>query len=213
MAFRVKRLNLIGFTLLVLACFSTSPSSAVTYFGDENTINTSYFYDVWSGSTSMVSARFTMPAGPNHPVTALKVYGPTTGNTQSYTIGIQTDDATVNHFPSGSYVISVNTSFSNSAAAWWTTPIMTPSSFTLIAGQIYHVIVDGSAVGAANKEFQWTGHSDPNNQLFPLGQILDPMANTLAYNGTWTAANYMPCFEILCSDGHENQKMCSTYRG
>src|SRR6185295_5790617 len=150
--------------------------------------------------TSIISARFTMPS--SHPVTAIGVYGPTTGNTQSYTIGIQTDDNSINHFPTGTYVTSVNTSFSNQGTGtWWTTPPMTPASATLNAGQIYHVIVDGSLVTAANKEFQWTGHSVPNHQLIPLSQQLDPQANTLYKSTTWVVDNFRPCFEILCSDG------------
>src|SRR6185436_17178195 len=76
-----------------------------------------------------------------------------------------------------------------------------PPSALLNPGQIYHIVINGSLVTASNKEFQWTGSSDPNHQIFALGQLLDPMANVLTYNGAWAVANLMPCFEISCSDG------------
>ena len=190
----------IGFVLIRGAI---GPAWAQTYFGNQSAIDTSYFFNVYSAGTSVVDCRFTMPS--SHPVTAIEVYGVVNGATSSsYTVGIQGDDGTASHLPNGTYLINVTSvTFPKAATgAWFTTPAMTPASYNLVGGTIYHVIVDGSLNATSTKMFAWNGPSIPNHQIFPLGQFLDPMADTFDHGGaSWVDDSMMPSFAILCSDG------------
>ncbi len=118
------------------------------------------------------------------------------GTIPTYWVGIQVDDNTVNHYPSGIYL----TSNSFNTTGWNS---ITVPQVQLTDGQIYHIVIsyDSGAISGSNYMSLWDG-TVPYTGLIPLDQSSDQYLNTLEYNGTsWALKNMMPPFVLGYADG------------
>ncbi len=197
-----KRGGPLGIALVLGCAFSPVPRLwAQTYIGNQSVIDDSWETNVQSTLVPAASFRFTLPGTGTYPVTAVYLNAATTnvsGDTGNYTLSIQTDSAGA---PSGVTLTSTTVTFPTSGGQddydWYVASV--PSA-PLTGGSIYQLVVDGTAV-SNNKYLLLTSGSTPFNQIFPLGQFLDPNCNSVTYNGTsWSPQNQVPCFILQFDD-------------
>ena len=143
-----------------------------------------------------ISYRFT--ARTNKTVNSLSVFATSVSSSPTYQVSLQKDDFSGR--PDG-VILSSGTGQFTCCTGWTSFP--TSPSYTLVPGQVYHLVVQyfSGTIGASNKI--QLGSGSPNHQLIPLDQYNDTGLDTLLNAGTgWIDYNQVPeGFDLGYTDG------------
>ncbi len=175
------------------------PSAGTSKYGNQFIANTTTYIYSLNAANRRVSMRFTAQQSSN--VNQIRIYidSQRNGANVNYQYGIQADDDSSNHYPSGTFLASNTASFG--ATGWQTINLTSPAP--LVAGNVYHLVVQWSGSGQtpSNSRYINIRASLPNNSIVPKSGRSDPSANTLRYNGTsWLALNQQPIYLLGFSD-------------
>jgi prepilin-type N-terminal cleavage/methylation domain-containing protein len=168
-----------------------------SYWGNEFIVDQFVESETIDNSNKKLSFRFT--ASENKTVNQIRLFQSTMSGA-SVRVGIQADDG--NGFPSGTYLGSrVDSSIANNA---WRAFSITPN-VNLMAGQIYHIVIQQQAAGAISKNYRAIL---PHHNFTPYASLSDNRLNILSSDdggSTWIEQNQTPIFILSHTD--------STYKG
>jgi|GEM_PF-699116 len=173
------------------------PSAGTSKYGNLFIANTTTYIYSLNTANRQVSMRFTAQQSGN--VRQLRFYidSQRNGNQVSYRYGLQSDNG---GNPSGVFLASSIASFG--ATGWQQVVLDNPA--TLVAGNVYHLVVQWSGSGQtpSNNRYLNLRASLPNNLIVPQSGDKDPSANTLRFDGTsWLALNQQPIYLLGFADG------------
>lgn len=122
----------------------------------------------------------------------------------TYTVGLQEDDNSPGHYPSGTWLSSAT--FTPSAVSGlagkghgWQ-EVALANQYSLTAGTTYHLVFEYLSGTIDSSNCMTIYGTDPRNSKVPKDNSLDLMSNQLYYNGyDWSAINAQPLF-VLASD-------------
>ncbi len=176
------------------------PVAGTAKYGNQFVANTTTYIYSLNNANRRVSMRFTAAESGNVNQIRFYIDSQRNGNQVSFRYGIQTDDGSANHLPSGTF-LAENTA-SLGATGWQTINLSSPG--TLVAGNIYHLVVEWSGSGQtpSNNRYLNVRSSLPNNLIIPQNGHKDSAANTLRFDGTnWLALNQQPIYVLGFDDG------------